>query len=252
MRRSCVAILGLMLFAVPAAASDGKMAAARAVGAAHALQQQAAQAAAAGRRLDLTAAPASEHLRRIFDTKRFAELPPVAPSDMPWITDWLGAARTTNYTLLYFGADPKRPLQLEPAAFARNVHEYEDQIAVAITFQQRLFPRALETAFGFLETLPEQDRTPVRLEGLRKMVDGYLDSVRGALGFAADSTTKPANARTIMVAVRESVEIWITFVEPDARKNFIALATAGQQQTKDKETAEHFRAIQAALEAAKS
>jgi hypothetical protein len=252
MRRIYLAILGLMLLALPAAASDGRHAAARAVASAQALQHQAAQAAAAGKRLDLTVAPASEHLRRIFDAKTFSELPPVAASDMPWITDWLGAARTTNYTLLYFGADPKRPMQLEPAAFARNVQEYEDQIAIAITFQQRLFPRALETAHAFLESLPQQDRTPVRLEGLAKMVDGYLESVRGALGFAADSTTKPANARMIAAAVRKSAEIWITFTEADTRKPFIDLLTAAQQQIKDKETAQHFRAIQAALEAAKS
>jgi len=138
MQRIFGAFLGLMLLAAPAAASDGKQAAARAVAAAEALKQQAVETAAAGKRLDFTSGPASELLRRIFDSKAFAELPPVAVSDMGWIIDWLDAARTTNHTLLDFGADPKRPTQLEPAALARNVHEFEDQMAIAVTFQQRL------------------------------------------------------------------------------------------------------------------
>jgi hypothetical protein len=252
MRRICLAILGIMLLAAPAAASDGKQAAARAVAAAEALQKQAAQAVAAGKRLDLTIAPASEHLRRIFDTTSFAELPPAAASDMPWIIDWIGAVTTTNHTLYEFGAAPTGTQQPDLAALARNVHEFEDQIAIAVTFQQRLFPRVLETANDFLESLSDAERTPVRLQGLVKMVGGYLDSVKGALCIAADSNIKPANARMIVAAAHESTEIWIELIDEDARKQFIALVTAAQQQTKDKETATHFRAIQAALEAVKS
>ena len=252
MRKICLAFLGLMLLAGSAAASDGKQAAARATEAAQALQQQAEQAIAAGKRLDFTTGPASEHLRRVFDAKSLAELPPVAVTDMPWITDWLGAVRSANYTLMYFGADPKRPMQIEPAAFARNVHEYEDQIADAITFQHRLFPRAIETTFAFYETLSEAERTPVRIEGIHKMIRGYLESVSGAIGFAADSTTKPANSRMIAAVLRETADAWITFSEAEERKSFIRMMTAAQQQTKDKETARHFRAMQAALEAAKS
>jgi hypothetical protein len=252
MRRICLAITGLMLLVAPVAASDGKQAAATALEAAQALQKHARQVAAAGKRLDPTVAPASEHLRRIFDAKAFAALPPVAASDVAWIIDWLDAARTANHTLIDFGADPKGPAQLEPAALARNLLEFEDQLAVAITFQQRLFPRALETLHDFLESLPEAQRTPVRLQGLAKMVDGYLESVKGALCFAADSNTKPANARMIVAAAHEAAEIWIELTEEDTRKQFIALVAAAQQLTKDKEIAQHFRAIQAALEAVKS
>jgi hypothetical protein len=252
MRRICLAILGLMLLAAPAAASDAEQAAARAVAAAQALKQQAVETAAAGKKLDFTSGPASEYLNRIFDSKAFAELPPAADSDMPWMLDWIGAVTTTNHTLLDFGSDPKRTTQPDFAVLARNVHDYEDQITVAMVFQQRLFPRVLESGYEFLASLPEAERTPVRLEGLAKMVDGYLDSVKGALGFAADSTIKPTNARMIAAAARASAELWIELTEEDARREFVALVTAAQRQTKDKETAQHFRAIQAALGAAKS
>ena len=125
-------------------------------------------------------------------------------------------------------------------------------MTVGMVFQQRLFSRALDSAHEFLESLTEKERTPVRLAGLKKMVDGYLDTIKGALCFASDNTIKPANARMIAAAVRELVDEWIELTEDDTRKEFVSLLVAGQQQTKDKETADHFRAIQAALEAAKS
>src|SRR4051794_24544571 len=99
MRTIYTALLGLMLLAAPAAASDGKEAAARALEAAQALKRHAVRVSAAGKRLDLTVGPASEHFRRVYDAKSFAELPPAAASDMAWIVDWLGAVSTANHAL---------------------------------------------------------------------------------------------------------------------------------------------------------
>jgi hypothetical protein len=252
MRGICLAFLGLMLLAAPAAASDGKEAAARALEAAQALKRHAAQVATSGKRLDLTVAPASEHFRRIFDAKGFAELPPAAASDMEWIGDWIGAVSITNHTLYEFGADPKRPGQPDLAVLARNVSEYEDQMTVAMIFQQRLFPRVMEAGYEFLVSLPEDERTPVRLKGLAGVVVNYLETIRASICFAGDNTIKPANARMIAATVRESIEVWSEYLEDDMHKQFISVLTTAQQQTKDTETAEQFRAIQTALEAAKS
>jgi hypothetical protein len=252
MNRICVAIVGLMLLAAPAAASDGKEAAARAVTAAQALKQEAAQAAAAGKRLDFTKGPASEHLNRIFDSKAFVGLPPAAATDMPWMLDWLGAVTTTNHTLMDFGADPKRTTQPDFAVIARNLHDYEDQITIAMAFQQRFFPRVLESGYEFLASLPEAERTPVRLKGLAGVTTSYLEMIKGAICFAGDSTTKPANARMIAAAVREATDTWIEFTEDDMRKQFSDLVTAALQGTKDEETAQHFRAIRGSLGAARS
>lgn len=252
MRRIFVAIVGLMLLAAPAAASNGKEAAARAMEAAQALKQQAVEAAAAGRRLDFANGPASENLGRIFDTKAFAALPPAAATDMEWMLDWTGAVSMTNHTLMDFGADPKHTTQPDLAVITRNVHDYEDQITVAVVFQQGLFPRLLESSFAFLSSLPEKERTPVRLKGAEAMVENYLKNVSSALCFAGDTTLKPANARLIVAAVRAAADTWIEWTDDDTRKEFVALVTAGQQQTKDTETAAHFRAIEAALKAAKS
>jgi hypothetical protein len=253
MRRICSAIVGLTLLAAPAAASDGRQTASAAAEAARALQQQAAQIAASGGRLDMTVAPASDNLRRILDVTSFDKLPPISAADMAWIIDWLVAVRTTNFTLLYFGADPRQPMRLSPEKLERNVNQYEDEIARVMVFSQKLFPRALATAQAFFETLPEKDRnSKVRLDGFARMMSGYLESVEGALGFAAPNGTKAANVRAIAAALHDSAPVWTEIAQPDLRKRFAGLVTVARGKTADKETVVHLRAIEAALGAAKS
>ena len=253
MRRICSAIVGLMLLAAPAVAGDVRQAATAASEAARALQQQAVQIAASGGRLDMTAAPASENLRRILDTRSFDELPDISAADMAWLIDWLVAVRTANYTLLYFGADPKQPTRLDPAALARNVSQYEDELARMMVFSQKLIPRALATAREFMETLPEKERnSKVRLDGFAQMMTGYMESVEGALGFAAADETKAANVRLIAAALRDSAPIWIELATPDLRQRFAGIVTAARGKTRDKNASEHLRAIEAALASAKS
>ena len=253
MRRICSAIVGLMLLVAPAVASEGRQAATAAAEAARALQQQALQTAASGGRIDMTAAPASENLRRILDAQSFDELPDISAADMAWLIDWLIAVRTTNYTLLYFGADPKQPTRLDQAALARNVNQYEDELARVMAFSQKLFPRVLATAQEFMETLPEKERnSKVRLDGLTQMMTGYMESVEGALGFVAADDTKAANVRLIAAALRDSAPIWIELATPDLRKRFAGIVTAARGKTRDKDTSKYLRAIDAALASAKS
>jgi hypothetical protein len=254
MRRICSAIVGLLLLAAPAAAaSDGRQAATAAAEAARALQQQAVRIAASGGRLDMTAGPAAENLRRVLDTKSFDELPPLSAADMPWIIDWLVAVRTTYFTIFYFGADPQQPMKLSAEQPERNVNQYEDEIARLVVFSQKLFPRVLATGQAFFETLPEKERnSKVRLEGFAKMITGYLESVEGALGFAAADGTKPANVRIIAAALRENAPVWIEMAGPDIRKRFAGFLKIARSKAGEAETADHFRAIEAALASAKS
>lgn len=257
MRRILAALAGVMLLvlpvALPAAASDGAQTATVAAEAARVLQQQATEAVAAGRRLDLRSAAASENLRRILDAKSFDELPPISAADMPWLLDWLGAVRNVHFTLLYFGADPRAPMQLAPAEMERNVNEYEDEIARVMAFSQKFFPRVVDTAKAFFETLPEKERAnKVRLEGFAKMMRGYMESVEGALIFVSSGGTKTANVRLLAAALHDSAPVWIGIATPELRTRLAGLAKAARGKTKDQETSDHLRAIEAALNAAKS
>ena len=252
MRQITSAVVALMFLAAPAAASDGRHDATAAAEAARALQQQAVQAVGSGKRLDMTTSPASENLRRVLNTKSIDELPPISATDTAWLVDWLGAVRSTTFTLVYFGADPARPLNLAPDKLQQNVTQYEDEITRVMVFSQKLFPRAIATTQVFLDSLPEKERTSkVRLDGRARMVMGYMESIEGALAFVAATDTKPANVRLIAAALRDSAATWTEMAEPDLRKRFSGFVTAARMRTKDRETSEHLRAIESAL-AAKS
>src|SRR5581483_7608636 len=127
MHRIFGALVGLTLFAAPAAAGDGKQAAAQAVEAAQGLQHYAAEVAAAGGRMDFVHGPGAAYLQRVFDQASFASLPASAKSDqtsdptadLAWLMDWFGAVQSVNNTILYFGADPKRLTTLSQEQIGR-------------------------------------------------------------------------------------------------------------------------------------
>ena len=84
------------------------------------------------------------------------------------------------------------------------------------------------------------------------MIRGYMELVEGSLAFAASDGTKVANVRLLAAALRESSPLWTRMASPDMRTRFAGLAAAARGKTRDKETSDTLRAIEAALSAAKS
>lgn len=248
MRPMFSALAGLLLLAAPAWASDGKQAAVSATQAARALQQHAADTAAAGARIDYTRAPAADYFQRVFDLKAFAELTAVSAADMPWLLDWFGAVRMTNSTLLYFGADPRRPAELTPEKMEQNLSQYEDQFAAATAFSLRMFPRVMKTAQAFFDSLSDEDRkSPVRQDGFLKMRQGYVESVEGSLIFLAAGGSKPANVRMITATLRETASAWAALVARADRPRLAHLIATARDKAGDEQAADNLRAVQLAL-----
>jgi hypothetical protein len=244
MHRIVSAVVGLILLAAPAAASDGKEAAAQAAEAARGLQQYAAEVAAAGNRIDFAKGPAADYFQRVFDQASFAGLPAPAAADMPWLMEWFGAVRNANYTILYFGADPKRLAALSQEQIARNLADYEDQFAAATAFMHKMFPRVMTTALDFMNALPERDRnSPVRQEGLGKMRNGYVEAVEGSLTFLAAGGAKTQNIRTITAALRENAETWSKLVAPADRGRLAKLIAMARDKAGDDQSSENLRAM---------
>src|SRR5262245_21253349 len=109
MRRLSAALFGLLLVTAPAVAlTTGPQLAAQAMEAAAELHVQAAEAAAAGKRMDLTTTAARDNLNRALDAKSLAALPAPSAKDIPWMLDLLQSANTVNLTLLFFGADASK------------------------------------------------------------------------------------------------------------------------------------------------
>jgi len=250
MQRIIGALIGLALFAAPAAANDGKQAAAQAVEAAQGLQRYAAEVAAAGGRMDFGKGPGAEYMQRVFDQSSFASLPAPATSDLPTLIDWFGAVCNANYTILYFGADPKQLTTLSQERIARNVAEYEDQFTTATVFVHKMFPRLLSTTLDFVNALPEQDRTAkVRQDGLAKMRAGYVETVEGSLGFIAAGTAKAQNIRAISTALRDNADLWAKLATPQDRGRLAKLIAAARDKAPDDQSSANLRAMLGTVEA---
>lgn len=188
-----------------------------------------------GGRPDFSKPPAPDLLGQVFDLKRLEALPPVQGGDLPWLIDWISAANGVNKSILSFGiAPPVNPLT-DQAALQRNVTDYEDQQAAATNFLLRAEAREIQAAVMFLDQLPPAQRTPVRLEGFNKMRLYLTQTLLSYLGCIVPGM-KPANARLVSAAIRDTGAAWATAILLADRPTILAMLDKAQAAVTDEET----------------
>lgn len=128
-------LLILLALVSPALAQQGARDLAAARDAAKAFKAYVDGVAKKGERPDLTRPEIAALLGRVFDLDALAALPPTQASDMNWLMDWTDAANATHKLFIFYGAKPGP--QPDLAALQRNMAEYGDQYAVAISFMIR-------------------------------------------------------------------------------------------------------------------
>jgi hypothetical protein len=225
----------LMLLAVlftPALGQDGSRTAASAADAAQALQLYLDRVSESGQRPDYTKPPAADLFRQVFDLEQLTALPPPKASDMPWVLDWFDAVKETYKRIMFFGAKPGPDPDL--AAIGHNLEEYEDQYAAAMSFMLRLMAREATTAFLFMDQLTPEERTPIREAGLQKFRASGAQMIEDAI-CPVEAGMKPANARLITAAMRDTRDILARFILPDNRSRIITLLAKAQDMVKDAE-----------------
>ena len=100
--------------------------------------------AKSGGRPDFSAPPASDQFNRLFDPDQLAALPPPKASDVTWLMDWTATANGIAKAILYFGIAPPADPVADAAAIKRNMTDYEDQQAAAMSFMVRLQARDMQ------------------------------------------------------------------------------------------------------------
>jgi hypothetical protein len=212
-------LLVLLALASPAFAQDGARDAADAREAAQAFRVYAEGVTKKAARPDLTRPEVAALLGRVFNLDGLAALPPAQASDMNWLMDWTDAANATHKLFMFYGAKPGP--QPDLAAFERNMAEYGDEYAVAISFMIRGLAREAVAAKLFMADLAPEQRTRIReegLAGLRRNSAGYILSTVCA---AIQGASKPANARLVAAAIRDTREVWASFLLPQDRARVI-------------------------------
>ena len=232
----------------PAPAPDGTDIVAGVKDAANQLQLYLDYAAKTGGRPDFSKPPVSDLFARIFDLRELAALPPPKASDLLWLLDWTITADGTFKSILYFGIAPPADLIADQASIKRNATDYEDQEAVALSFIIRISARVTQASFLFMEQ-PAQ-RTAARSEGFTKARAGSAETMLGALVTIAQGM-KPANARLLSAAIRDTSDAWAASILPGDRPTILDMLAKANDASKDDETRKNLAAFGIALAGAK-
>jgi hypothetical protein len=240
-------LLVLLALASPALAQDGARDAAAAREAAQAFRVYVEGVTKKGGRPDLTRPEVAALFGRVFDLDALDALPPVQASDLSWLLDWMEAANATNKLFTRYGSKPGPQPDLE--ALQRNMTEYEDQYATAINFLIRGQAREAVSSKLFLEGLTPEQRTPVRERGFAGARSSTAEFILAAICSVIESGGKPANARLVAAAIRDTREVWASYFLPQDRARVLELLADLRKRVPDETVRTDIAAFTAALQA---
>jgi hypothetical protein len=240
-------LMFLLALASPALAQDGARDAAAAREAAQAFRVYVEAVTKKGERPDLTRPEIAALLGRVFDLDALNALPPAQPSDLSWLLDWMDAANATNKLFTRYGSKPGP--QPDLAAIERNMIEYEDQYAAAMNFMIRGWAREAVSSKLFMASLAPEQRTRVREEGLAGARSSTAGFILAAICSVIESGGKPANARLVAAAIRDTREVWASFFLPQDRARTIELLADLPKRVPDETARIDLAAFTAALQA---
>ena len=238
-------LLLLLAFASPALAQDGARDAAAAREAAQAFRVYVEGVTKKGGRPDLNRPEVAALLGRVYDLGALNALPPAQGSDLPWLLDWIEAANATNKLLMFHGAKPGP--QPDLAAIQRNMTEYEDQYAATMNFLIRGLAREAISSRMFMAGLAPEQRTRVREQGFARARSATAGTILGAICSVIMSGGKPANARLVAAAIRDTREVWTSYLLPQDRARIIEQLAS--QRVPDETARTDLAAFAAALQA---
>ena len=128
-------------------------------------------------------------------------------------------------TALRRSADAAPPTPAETRIFSsqlqalglRNAARHQDAMTVLSVGGLRCMVRHFPVLSEFLAGLPEAERTPVRLDGARKMRQGAAQSLLGFMIAMRDPTTTPANMARLRSYLVEVADPLAAALTPDLR-----------------------------------
>lgn len=230
-----------------ASTQQGPAIAAAAKKSADALQAYLDRVEKAGQRPDYMSPPVSDLWRALFDVDRLATLPPFTAGDMEWLTTWGEAANYTIIRVMWFGVQSKP--SIDDPAFQRNVIDYEDQYAAATNFLIRFVARYSAVMMQEMEQLAPEQRTTTWMEGFETSRTGAGEMVRGLLISVAQGM-KPANARMMTAALKDTREIWSGYLSAEQRAEALRIIEQAAAYFRDEEVKANIASFATAIRTA--
>ena len=110
--------------------------------------------------------------------------------------------------------------------------------------------REIQAAFAFVDQLAPAQRTRVRMEGFNKMRGADAEMILSYVGCIVPGI-KPANARLVSAAIRDTGAVLATAILPGDRPAILAALAKGEAAVTDEETRSNLSSFGALLTEAK-
>jgi hypothetical protein len=184
----------------------------------------------------------------VYDLDALNALPPAQANNIIWLPDWMDAANAVNKLFTRDGSTPRPPADLP--AVQRAMTEYEDQFAAAMNYATRGLAREAVSSKLFMAGLPPGQRTRVREEALTRLRSNAAETILATICSSIESGGKPANARLVAAAIRDTREVWASYFLPQDRARVIEQLADLPKQVPDETARIDLAAFTAALPAA--
>ena len=175
---------------------------------------------------DYSKPPASEYLKRIFDTDALASLPAPKADDLGWLLEWVASVDQTYIAMIMFGA---KDSGIQTAG--RNLVDYQDNTLPAGAFKLRLNAHAVSAMPIYLNSLPPGERAQARGE-IEQSNRGLVQMATGMAGFIG-IRIKLANVRLTAAALRDTVTVWAPLATAKERAELLARLEKARIANKD-------------------
>jgi len=119
---------------------------------------------------DYSKPPVSEYFKAVFNADALAALSAPKAENLGWLLEWVVSSNQTYKAMIMFGTKDLTDLQ----AIGRNVLQHQEKIVPAMAFVLRLTARTTSTAPIYFNSLPPDQRTEARKEGIQKTNRGLI------------------------------------------------------------------------------
>lgn len=158
-------------------------------------------------------------------------LRPVTAANLGEGLDSCDAANRYNVTLMFVGSRKDELKDVAPDDAARiiavrsrlNSVRYQNELALSLRFTAACMARLVEPAAAFWNTLPQGNRTQIRLEGLMQARRAMANVYIGLLMMQVDPSSLPANRTMLLESLRLNNAQLAQAMTPDDRKRVVAV-----------------------------
>ncbi len=159
----------------------------------------------------------AEVLRQFFDSQGTLGAPPYTAADLPVLFEIAGRAGAVQKAYVLFAPQPGQVPDM-----AANTAFFQDEIAVATSYNVDAVVAGLLAISDFLKTLPADQLTETRIAGLRQVRLGLNEMVTGTILMLRSPDISPDNRAILLGSLVKGADAFAGAMTPVDRAAMVA------------------------------